>query len=126
MITISVESDEEQWAIGTALVNGAIGFGNWPYEIKRRYRAGPDGGGGYPASGANVGISGAAVSSGCAGGGASGPIASSGGSGVNVSPAAGRGGSGGTYIPDFFVCPLRTCCATSLTASHREGCDEDS
>jgi hypothetical protein len=114
VITISVESDEEQWAIGTALVNGAIGFGNWPFEVKRRYSAG---------GGGSAGVSGAGVNSGCAGGGGSGRTISRG-SGVITASAMGSGG-GGTGAPDFFVCPLRTCCATRTDQGHREGCDED-
>ena len=111
MITISVESDEEQWAIGTALVNGVIGFGNWPYEIKRRYRAGGDG---------SAGVSGAAVTAGSAGGGGSGHTVSSGHSGGNGLTV----GCGAAPWPDYFVCPLRTCCATLPSARHLDGCDE--
>lgn len=86
MITISVETDEEQWAIGTALVNGAIGFGNWPFAVKRRSPGGPGGSGG---------------------------VTISGGSGVI-----------GASVPDYWITPLRICCATALAGSHLGGCDE--
>jgi hypothetical protein len=79
VITISVESDEEQWAIGTALVNGAIGFGNWPFQVKRRHSAG--------------------------------------------TVAGGRDGSAYATGPDYFVCPLRTCCATARDAGHLQDCE---
>jgi len=51
VIVIAVDSDEEQWAIGTALVNGAMGFGDWPYEIRRIQPGGPGGSGGVTIAG---------------------------------------------------------------------------
>jgi hypothetical protein len=125
VITISVESDEEQWAIGTALVNGALGFGNWPYAIRRARSA--DRGGGW-SSGASAGSSGTSTGS---GGGAAGAVASSaGGTGAAVTPGCAGGGSGGVraVVPDYrwsLGIPLRGCCATMPESGHREGCDED-
>lgn len=119
MITISVESDEEQWAIGTALVNGALGFGNWPFAVKRLHR--PEPGGGYC-----VGSSGVSIGTGGAGGGGSGGVTVG---GVSVG-GGGSAGSGGlsVAVPDYrwsLGTALRTCCATNPAAGHREGCDED-
>ena len=39
MITIKVETDEEQWALGVALITGAITFGDWPIAVKREVPA---------------------------------------------------------------------------------------
>ena len=39
MITIKVETDEEQRALGVALMTGAITFGDWPIAIKREVPA---------------------------------------------------------------------------------------
>jgi hypothetical protein len=121
VITICVESDEEQWAIGTALVNGAIGFGNWPYEVRRLHRSGPGGSGGYSPGGSGTTIGGAA-----AGGGRGAPRAS-GGTGA-VSGTAGAGGGGlSVAAPDYrwsLSVRLRTCCATVPPGSHLGGCDE--
>ena len=117
MITISVDSDEEQRAIGTALVNGALAFGNWPFEVKRRYRAAAgaegDGGSAYAAGHGSLAIGGAG----------SGGVTIWGGSGAGGLSAGSGGGSAAG--PDFFVCPLRACCATRTDGGHREGCDED-
>lgn len=121
MITICVESDEEQWAIGTALVNGAIGFGDWPFAVKRLHRPEP---GGYC-----VGSSGVSTGTGGAGGGGSGGVTAGGGVSVGGGNSAGAGGGGlSVAVPDYrwsLGRVLRTCCATNPAAGHRESCDED-
>lgn len=106
VITISVESDEEQWAIGTALVNGAIGFGSWPVSVRREWR----GYGGASGQGAVI----------APGGG--GAVAAGGGGSSAVSAGAGCGGGGAG--PVSMAVPLRNCCATYLATAHRDGCEQ--
>src|SRR6185437_12443567 len=124
VITISVESDDEQQAIGAALVDGTLGFGGLPFQVRRAYSLGPGGGAGW-AAGGGVGFGGAnAVVGGGGNGGYQGSGFVTGGTG-----ASGGGGAGGgpATVADSrwnLGSPLRPCCATMPGTGHREGCAE--
>jgi hypothetical protein len=124
VITVTVETDEEQAALGLALVNGALGFGGWPVAfLRQRYMYAGAGGGG------STGGTWQAGGGGCgdvhlAGGTGAGPVPGYGAGGGTGDTSAG-GGAGARVLPGVVhSVPLRSCCATYLNAVHRDGCGE--